>query len=106
MIRIVADDKIPLLKGILDSFANVTYLPGKEITAESVRNADALLVRTRTRCDAELLDGSSVRFIGTATIGHDHIDTDYCEKNNITWVNAPGCNSASVQQYIAASILK
>lgn len=106
MIRIVADDKIPFLKGILESFAHVTWLSGKQITRDSIMDADALLIRTRTKCNADLLEGTSVKFIGTATIGFDHIDTAYCEQNNITWTNAPGCNSSSVQQYIASALLK
>jgi erythronate-4-phosphate dehydrogenase len=81
-------------------------MPGRQITRESVRNADALLIRTRTHCDADLLDGTPVKFIGTGTIGFDHIDTGYCQKNNINWTNAPGCNSASVMQYIAAALLR
>ena len=104
--KIVADDKIPFLKGVLEPFAQIVYLPGKEITRDVVKDADALLVRTRTRCDAGLLEGTSVKFIGTATIGHDHIDTFYCDEHNIKWTNAPGCNSSSVQQYIAAALLK
>jgi erythronate-4-phosphate dehydrogenase len=106
MIRIVADDKIPFLKGILESFANVTWLPAKQINRDAVMNADALLIRTRTKCNADLLEGTAVKFIGTSTIGFDHIDTAYCEANNIRWTNAPGCNSSSVQQYIAAALLK
>jgi erythronate-4-phosphate dehydrogenase len=106
MVRIVADDKIPFLKGALEPFAKVTYLPGNQINRNSAMKSDALLVRTRTRCNSELLAGTPVKFIGTATIGFDHIDTDYCEKNNILWTNAPGCNSSSVQQYIAAALLR
>jgi erythronate-4-phosphate dehydrogenase len=104
--KIVADDKIPFLKGALEPFADVVYVPGKEISGEIVRNADALLIRTRTKCNEKLLNNTKVKFIGTATIGYDHIDTGYCEKNNITWTNAPGCNSSSVQQYVTAALLK
>jgi erythronate-4-phosphate dehydrogenase len=104
--KIVADDKIPFLKGALEPFAEVVYLPGKLINAEILKNTDALLIRTRTKCNSDLLEGSGVKFIGTATIGFDHIDTDYCNKKNIRWTNAPGCNSSSVQQYIAAALLK
>jgi erythronate-4-phosphate dehydrogenase len=104
--KIVADDKIPFLKGILEQWADVTYLPGDKISRKLIADADALLTRTRTKCTEELLAGTSVRFIGTATIGFDHIDTQYCEKQGITWTNAPGCNSSSVQQYIAAALLK
>jgi erythronate-4-phosphate dehydrogenase len=103
--KIVADDKIPFLRGALEKYAEVIYLPGKEITREVVAGADALLIRTRTKCNRQLLHGSDVKFIGTATIGYDHIDTGYCEENNIHWTNAPGCNSSSVQQYIASALL-
>jgi len=106
MIKIIADDKIPFLKGALEPFADIVYLPGKEISREVLKGADALLIRTRTKCTENLIKGTTIRFIGTATIGFDHIDTQYCENNNIEWTNAPGCNSSSVQQYIAAALLK
>ena len=103
--KIIADNKIPFLRGALEPFADVVYLPGKETTAEIVRDADALITRTRTRCDASLLEGSSVQVIATATIGFDHIDTAWCEQHGIIWRNAPGCNSWSVKQYITALLL-
>jgi erythronate-4-phosphate dehydrogenase len=106
MIRIIADDNIPFLKGILEPFAEIIYMPGKQIDRDVLVGADALLIRTRTKCTESLLRGTKVKFIGTATIGIDHIDTQYCEKNKIEWTNAPGCNSSSVQQYIAAALLK
>jgi erythronate-4-phosphate dehydrogenase len=105
MLRIIADEKIPFLLGILEPFADVKYLPGNKITRDSLMQADALLIRTRTKCDKSLLEGTPVKFIATATIGFDHIDTEYCESKNIRWVNAPGCNSSSVQQYITAVLL-
>jgi erythronate-4-phosphate dehydrogenase len=104
--KIVADDKIPFLKGILEPYADIIYLPGKDITKDIVKDADALLIRTRTRCTRDFLEGTSLKFIGTATIGFDHIDTQFCGRNNIFWTNAPGCNSSSVQQYIIAALLK
>lgn len=104
--KIVADDKIPFLKGALESHAEVLYIPGKQITRDVLMDSDALLIRTRTKCTENLLEGTSIRFIGTATIGFDHIDIHYCNKNKISWTNAPGCNSSSVQQYIAAALLK
>jgi erythronate-4-phosphate dehydrogenase len=100
--KIVCDNKIPFLRGVFEPFAEVVYLPGKETTPEVVRDADAVITRTRTKCDAALLAGSSVKVIATATIGYDHIDTAWCESNGILWRNAPGCNSWSVKQYIAA----
>lgn len=104
-IKIIADDKIPFLKGVLEPFAEVIYLSPKEITKEAVNDADALLVRTRTKCNADLLENSKVKFIATATIGYDHIDGAYCDSKKIKWVSAPGCNSSSVQQYIASALL-
>ena len=104
--RIVADDKIPFLKGALEPYAEVVYIPGKQIKMEMLKDSDALLIRTRTICNENLLEGTSIRFIGTATIGFDHIDTHYCSKNKIIWTNAPGCNSSSVQQYIAAALFR
>jgi len=104
--KIVADNKIPFLKGALEPYADVVYLSGKQIIRKTLSDADALLIRTRTKCTEDLLKGTKVGFIGTATIGFDHIDTQYCEKKGIEWTNAPGCNSFSVQQYIAAALLK
>ena len=103
--KIVCDDKIPFLRGVLEPFAEVVYLPGKQTTAEVVRDADAIITRTRTKCNAELLSGSSVKVIATATIGFDHIDTGWCERNRIIWRNAPGCNSWSVKQYISSVLV-
>lgn len=104
--RVVADDKIPYLREALETMGvEGVYMPGSLIDADAVRDADALIVRTRTRCDAALLEGSSVAFIATATIGHDHIDTDYCAAHDICWTNAPGCNAPSVCQYVESALL-
>lgn len=100
--KIVADAYIPFLKGLLDDVANVVYLSPDDITADAVKDADALIIRTRTKCNQALLQGSSVRFIATATIGYDHIDTEYCAQNGIEWTNCPGCNANSVVNYIHA----
>jgi len=100
--KIVCDNKIPFLRGALEPYAEVVYLPGKDTDPETVRDADALITRTRTRCDASLLAGSAVRAIATATIGFDHIDTAWCVANGIAWSNAPGCNSWSVKQYLSS----
>ena len=103
--KIVCDDKIPFLRGVLEPFAEVVYLPGRQTTPEVVHDADAIITRTRTKCDAALLAGSSVRVIATATIGFDHIDTAWCESHGILWQNAPGCNSWSVKQYISSVLV-
>ncbi len=102
--KIIADDKIPFLRGVLEPYAGVVYLPGSRIDRAAVHDADALIIRTRTRVDRDLLEGSRVQFIATATIGYDHLDTRYLEEAGIAWTNAPGCNSGSVMQYIAAAL--
>ncbi len=100
--KVIIDSYIPYIKGVLDKLVTVEYLPHPEITAEKVRDADALIVRTRTHCDEKLLKGSKVKFIASATIGYDHIDAEYCKNNGIVWTNAPGCNALSVAQYMAS----
>lgn len=105
--KIVADSKIPFLKGLLEPVVQeVLYVPGGDITNEVLRDAQVLLTRTRTRCDRRLLQGTAVKFIGTATIGTDHIDLDYCRHNGITVVNAPGCNAPAVAQWVHSTILQ
>lgn len=89
----------------MEPFATVEYKSGKAISQKDVKDAHALIVRTRTNCNAELLDGSKVKFIASATIGYDHIDTQYCADNDIQWTNAKGCNSGSVEQYVAAVLM-
>jgi len=103
--KIVADENIPLLKGVLEPFSEVVYAAGKNINASLVRNADVLLIRTRTKCDKELLANSAIKFIATATIGTDHIDLDFCAQNNIAVVSASGCNAPAVAQYVITALL-
>ena len=100
--RVVVDSAIPYIRGLLEPFAEVDYREGRAIDTEVCRKADALLVRTRTQCNAALLEGSTVRFIGTATIGTDHIDSTYCAEHGITVVNAPGCNAWAVVQWVVS----
>lgn len=104
--KVIVDNKIPFIKEAIEKIADeVVYAPGKDFTPSLVKDADALIIRTRTRCNRELLAGSQVKFIATATIGFDHIDTEYCHEAGITWTNAPGCNSASVAQYLHSSLI-
>lgn len=86
---IIADNKIPYLKGILEPYVRIDYLSPERINAQTVQDADILLIRTRTKCNRELLDRSRCRYIATATIGYDHIDTLYCKEKGISWQNAP-----------------
>ena len=103
--KVICDSDIPFLKGALEPYFEVSYVRGCDIDRDMVKDADALVIRTRTRCDSRLLEGSKVRFIATATIGYDHIDTAWCESNGIKWTNAPGCNSWSVQQYVGSLLV-
>ena len=100
--KIVVDSFIPFVRGVLEPYAEVVYAEPAAFTPALVRDADALLIRTRVRCNAALLDGSAVRFIATATIGYDHIDTAYCARQGIAWANAAGCNADGVRQYVQA----
>ena len=99
---IIADSAIPFLQGVLEPWTEVRYIPGSQITPEDVREADALIVRTRTQCNEQLLGGSSVRLVVTATIGFDHIDTAWCSANGIRTATAAGCNARGVLQWVSA----
>ena len=103
--KVVVDSAIPFLEGVLEPFASVEYRSAESITAAVVANADALIIRTRTRCDRALLEGSKVQFIATATIGFDHIDFDYCKAHNIGVATAAGCNARGVLQWVAAVLV-
>ena len=102
--KIVIDQAVPFIEGVLEPFAEVVYKDGSSICAEDVRDADALIIRTRTRCNAGLLEGSSVKIIATATIGTDHIDMDYCKLKGIYVQNAAGCNAGGVMNYVISAI--
>jgi len=103
--KIIADKNIPYLKGIAEHFDDVTYLDGAAFTREAIKDADTLVVRTVTRFDEKNLKGSNIKLICSATIGYDHIDTEYCDSHGIAWRNAPGCNSGSVMQYVVSSLI-
>ena len=103
--KIIVDDKIPFIRGKIERLADdVVYLPGTSVSRNDVADADILVVRTRTVCNRELLEGSRVKLIVTATIGYDHIDTEYCDEAGIKWTNCPGCNARSVCQYISNAL--
>lgn len=103
--HLVVDDRIPYIRGQAERLGTVSYRPGAQISAADVSAADALIIRTRTRCNAALLQGSHVRFIATATIGFDHLDTAYLAEAGIAWANCPGCNATSVAQYVESTLL-
>ena len=102
--KIVADKNVPFLEGVFEPYADVVYLDGKEITRDVLMDADAMIIRTRTKCNAALLDGTSVKMIATATIGTDHIDLEYCREKGIKVHNAEGCNAGGVMQYVFSAL--
>lgn len=106
MKKIIIESHIPFVTDQFDGIAEVVRLAPEDITPAAVADADAMIVRTRTRCDASLLEGSKVGFIATATIGTDHIDLDYCRRKGIRVVFAPGCNAPAVAQYVWAAVLR
>ena len=101
--KVLVEANIPYIDR-LSSVAQVVRLAPADFTPDSVREADAIVVRTRTRCNQALLNGSRVKFVGTATIGTDHIDLDWCRATGITVANAPGCNARAVAEYVFGSI--
>ena len=103
--KIVADTNIPFVEDCFSSLGDVVVVAGRQISAETVKDADALLVRSVTKVDAGLLDGSSVKYVATATIGTDHIDLDYLNEKGIAFAYAPGSNANSVAEYVVAALL-
>ena len=102
--KIVIDNAIPFVEGVFEPYADVVYKAGSEICREDLADADALIVRTRTRCDSALLEGTTVKMIASATIGTDHIDSDFCANNGIFVQNAPGCNAGGVMNYVFSAL--
>ena len=103
--RIVADENMPLVNELFSAFGEVVRLPGRQISAADLRGADVLLVRSVTRVTAELLAQSRVRFVGTATIGMDHIDRDALAALGVQVAAAPGCNARAVAEYVLTCML-
>lgn len=101
---IVADENISKVREAFGAHGEVRTLPGRSLRAADVQDADVLLVRSVTRVDAELLARSRVRFVGSATIGTDHIDTDYLDGRGIAWASAPGCNATAVVEYVLSAL--
>ena len=102
--KVLIDSAIPFLQGVLEPFAEVKYLDGNAFTCDNVKDADALIIRTRTRCNKALLEDSRVQFIATATIGFDHIDLDHCRERNIAVSTSAGCNARGVLQWVSAAL--
>jgi erythronate-4-phosphate dehydrogenase len=103
--KIVCDKNMPYAAEAFGSLGDVVLKGGRQIAAADVRDADALITRSTTRVNRELLDGSAVRFYGSGVIGTDHIDIPYIESRGIAWSAAPGCNAESVANYVTAALL-
>lgn len=103
--HILADENIPLVDEFFAGFGEIRRMPGRSINRAALENVDVLLVRSVTRVDREMLEGSAVRFVGTCTIGTDHLDLDYFEQAGIEWASAPGCNARGVVDYVLGSLL-
>lgn len=102
---IVADENIPLLDAFFAGFGDIRRVPGRSIDRATVEQADVLLVRSVTNVNRALLEGSKVRFVGTCTIGTDHLDLDYFNEAGICWSSAPGCNARGVVDYVLGSLM-
>ncbi|MBN1387245.1 MAG: 4-phosphoerythronate dehydrogenase [Bacteroidales bacterium] len=103
--KIIIDKNIPYVHGVLEPWADVEYVEGSKINHDILGSAEAMIIRTRTKCNKTLLGNTGIRFIGTATIGTDHIDLEWCREQGIKCASAPGCNSGSVMQYLASSLV-
>jgi len=102
--KIVIDSLIPFVEGVFEPYADVVYLKGEDIRHEDIVDADALVIRSRTRCNAAMLAGTSVKLISTATIGTGHIDLEYCGENGIFVSNASGANAGGVMNYVMSAL--
>lgn len=102
--KFVIDQAIPFIKGVFEPYASTVYKDGTAISREDLLDADALIIRTRTRCNADLLEGTQVKIISTAAIGTDHVDMAWCNENGIFVQNAPGSNAGGVMNYVFSAL--
>ena len=102
--KIVIDRMIPFVEGVFEPYADVVYLKGEDISHADIVDADALMIRTRTRCSADMLSGTAVRVIATAAISTDNIDMEYCREHGIFVSNASGSNAGGVMNYVLSAL--
>ena len=105
MLRLIVDENIAFADKAFTQFGKVNLMPGRKINNSDLKDTDVLIVRSITNVDEELLKNTPVKFVGTATIGTDHIDLDYLKSKNIFFADAKGCNAYSVAEYVLASLL-
>ncbi|HMU67125.1 MAG TPA: 4-phosphoerythronate dehydrogenase, partial [Cellvibrionaceae bacterium] len=106
MLHLVADENIPFLNDFFGHFGRITALPGRAMQASDLASADILLVRSVTKVNAQLLTDSPVKFVGTCTIGVDHLDAEYLARRGIITASAPGCNAGGVVQYVLSALAR
>lgn len=104
--RVIADENIPYVREAFGDLGDVITLPGRSLDRASLIDAELLLVRSVTKVNAALLDGTAVRFVATATIGEDHLDRAYLKERGIGFSSAPGCNANSVADYVSVALLE
>ncbi|MBT3195470.1 MAG: 4-phosphoerythronate dehydrogenase, partial [Candidatus Ruthia sp.] len=103
--KLIIDDACYAYNEIFSQFGEIITMAGRDINAESVKDADVLIVRSRTKVNQDLLEGSQVKFVGSTVAGLDHVDQDYLAKNNITFFSAQGCNSMAVAEFVISAIV-
>lgn len=103
--KIVADQNIPNIIDAFYHFGEIALVDGRDISRQDIRDAEALIVRSVTKVNRDLLENSKVQFVGSATIGMDHVDQGYLTERNIRFSNAPGCNATSASEYVVAAVL-
>lgn len=104
MIKVIVESSVPYIQGVIERYVSPLYLDNVDITREHIGDAQAMIVRSITKCNRVLLENTEVKYIATATAGTDHIDDSYCRQEGIQWDNAPGCNALAVAQYVFASL--
>ena len=102
--KILADENIPKVRELFSDHASVKTFQGRDLTAADLEDIDVLLVRSITEVNEALLAGTNVKFVGTATIGMDHIDKIWLQKQGIGFANAPGCNAIAVAEYVLSGL--
>ena len=103
--KLIIDDACYAYDTIFSDFGEIKALPGRSIDSASVKDADVLIVRSRTKVNQDLLQGSSIKFVGSTVAGLDHVDQDYLRENNITFFSAQGCNSMAVAEFVISGIV-
>jgi Phosphoglycerate dehydrogenase and related dehydr ogenases len=103
--KLIIDDACYAYDEIFSQFGEITTMAGRDINSESVKDADVLIVRSRTKVNQDLLEGSNVKFVGSTVAGLDHVDQDYLKENNITFFSAQGCNSMAVAEFVISAIV-